>query len=212
MKAWFQSAPRARARGDIGIIQFRSRLSGFQSAPRARARGDCAGVSIPFRGFAFQSAPRARARGDQVQGRESPGTGVSIRAPRSRAGRRGDDPFRLEMNLVSIRAPRSRAGRRRPNDCGVGSGMVSIRAPRSRAGRLKSAPESGRCAMFQSAPRARARGDQSVAMLPSGLAGFNPRPALARGATTMLHGCNAMLHVSIRAPRSRAGRPLGFYC
>ena len=37
--------------------------------------------------------------------------------------------------------------------------------------------------MFQSAPRARARGDLSRSARESGRTRFNPRPALARGAT-----------------------------
>jgi len=37
----------------------------FQSAPRARARGDPVEVPLPAGVTLFQSAPRARARGDQ---------------------------------------------------------------------------------------------------------------------------------------------------
>ena len=85
----FQSAPRARARGDVELIVTLYPQREFQSAPRARARGDSLdGDSIPQQ-FEFQSAPRARARGDQNIGPLIVGVAVvSIRAPRTRAGRR----------------------------------------------------------------------------------------------------------------------------
>jgi len=88
----FQSAPRARARGDSPRERKRTTPTTFQSAPRARARGDArhpGQCDVPLR---FQSAPRARARGDAI--------GVF---------------GLLVVVLVSIRAPRSRAGRQRTN-------------------------------------------------------------------------------------------------
>src|SRR2546427_85003 len=60
--------------------------------------------------------------------------------------------------------------------------------------------------MFQSAPRARARGDTTGVLRGPWRPGFNPRPALARGATKTRRVCNLLFRVSIRAPRSRAGR------
>jgi hypothetical protein len=139
------------------------RVDGFQSAPRARARGDrlhlpdgqpddCfnprpalahgatlrkSAISAPGSSFnprpalahgatriptkqaqscsLFQSAPRARARGD-LEDRfwHGPTHRVSIRAPRSRTGRLGLERGELGCVMVSIRAPRSRTGRLRP--------------------------------------------------------------------------------------------------
>src|SRR5437867_2246460 len=60
----FQSAPRARARGDSASLAERCDKGSFQSAPRARARGDLPGMPIESFTNRFQSAPRARARGD----------------------------------------------------------------------------------------------------------------------------------------------------
>jgi single-stranded DNA-specific DHH superfamily exonuclease len=60
---------------------------------------------------------------------------------------------------VSIRAPRSRTGRHRGQRNGADLQRVSIRAPRSRTGRLDSTWKGIVSIKFQSAPRARARGD-----------------------------------------------------
>ena len=155
----FQSAPRARARGDLDLFSGIGGFALFQSAPRARARGDPITTPPPRPRSRFQSAPRARARGDLT----------------------------VPLN---------------------GSFEYS----------------------FQSAPRARARGDYSTVPRPEAIAGFNPRPALARGATAVNPGIlrdgpcfnprpalargatiasppdQLAAEVSIRAPRSRAGR------
>src|SRR6266700_3724740 len=84
---------------------------------------------------------------------------VSIRAPRTCAGRLiADSPERAPAN-VSIRAPRTRAGRRVRGCHHSRQQVVSIRAPRTRAGRLTVITGRPRLNLFQSAPRARARGD-----------------------------------------------------
>jgi len=60
----------------------------FQSAPRARARGDNKSNIFSPGKHQFQSAPRARARGDMMfDDMINAGIFVSIRAPRTRAGR-----------------------------------------------------------------------------------------------------------------------------
>ncbi len=84
---------------------------------------------------------------------------VSIRAPRTRAGRLWPGSLLAVMVGVSIRAPRTRAGRPLYATSGGGWYMVSIRAPRTRAGRLGASATSAKYCVFQSAPRARARGD-----------------------------------------------------
>ena len=88
-----------------------------------------------------------------------PAAAVSIRAPRARAGRHLNTGQSPSFVRVSIRAPRARAGRLggiRPRHS---PGLVSIRAPRARAGRPLTSGSFAYPAVFQSAPRARARGD-----------------------------------------------------
>src|SRR5207249_968427 len=86
---------------------------------------------------------------------------VSIRAPRSHAGRpRSRGEARGDV-VVSIRAPRSHAGR--PATLTRVEYMidVSIRAPRSHAGRPWHELDMLGDVKFQSAPRVRTRGDLS---------------------------------------------------
>ena len=109
---------------------------------------------------------------------------------------------------VSIRAPRSRAGRLTRGGLFLGAGQVSIRAPRSRAGRPLRPDVAVGFNQFQSAPRARARGDHERGARHAERQCFNPRPALARGATVLGGHHDRTTRVSIRAPRSRAGRPV----
>ena len=159
-------------------------------------------------GFCFNPRPALARGATGKDGPAGPGFEVSIRAPRSRAGR----PDMIEQLKgyfgVSIRAPRSRAGRRggRGRACGA---WVFQSAPRARArGDGNAAPAAAQQVEFQSAPRARARGDARAAPAPTPSRCFNPRPALARGATDAQAGDPGAELVSIRAPRSRAGRPL----
>ena len=185
-KSRFQSAPRARARGDRSSTASAQRSICFNPRP-AHARGatsqqliryDASSVSIraprtragrpvskhhPGSGAKrFQSAPRARARGDIFICCEHRTLGMFQSAPRARA--RGDRRMGTEfpsVNRVSIRAPRTRAGRRRTRAMNPSIQQVSIRAPRTRAGRPVKGSDLARWPAFQSAPRARARGDLS---------------------------------------------------
>ena len=60
---------------------------------------------------------------------------------------------------------------------------------------------------FQSAPRVLLRGDRSSRQQGCSIRGFNPRPAFFCGATRSRSGKHQDRYVSIRAPRSSAGRP-----
>ncbi len=155
----FQSAPRAHARGDADNLQAGDQFSGFQSAPRAHARGDICSKSSKPSARSFNPRPALTRGATQFAGGHSRDIRVSIRAPRSRAGRR-------HRAFTPVRFSR-----------------------------------------FQSAPRAHARGDESGVTKQLSLRCFNPRPALTRGATLEIGGLLAAGIVSIRAPRSRAGRP-----
>jgi len=110
---------------------------------------------------------------------------------------------------------------------------VSIRAPRSSAGRRVKIASFAAIASFQSAPRVLLRGDSHASCPHSWQSSFNPRPAFFCGATTLtcvlpmiIPGfnprpaffCGATVQqmknaiyrqVSIRAPRSSAGRRRG---
>src|SRR5437773_2135478 len=132
---------------------------------------------------------------------------VSIRAPRSHAGRhdclvvleahiafqsaprvrtRGDALTAYARGfdyVVSIRAPRSHAGRLIFVKLIPTPYEVSIRAPRSHAGRPTYHPAHWPVMLFQSAPRVRTRGDFHASSALKILSCFNPRPAFARGAT-----------------------------
>jgi len=181
----FQSAPRVLLRGDIP--QSSGRLLHLVSirAPRSSAGRPAAVVAAPEL-IKFQSAPRVLLRGDKGEG--------------------GNDDF----IKVSIRAPRSSAGRR---------------------ARTNGRDDHGR---FQSAPRVLLRGDIAARLLRFDQIGFNPRPAFFCGATTWepiraaegsrfnprpAFFCGATgdvvvsgdsFWVSIRAPRSSAGRRFRF--
>ncbi len=191
----FQSAPRARARGDKDRHGLRAAPRGFNPRP-AHARG----ATLEGRGLqpllgGFNPRP-AHARGATTPTAFCPRSSVvSIRAPRTRAGRqidvwtsrrssafqsapraraRGDaagDEDHRGAGEVSIRAPRTRAGRRRRPALHGACSIVSIRAPRTRAGR-------------PSPPTPRTRAGRLVrCVAPNKYDSFNPRPAHARGAT-----------------------------
>ncbi len=162
-----------------------------------------------------------------------PAGAVSIRAPLLRAGRRRRINTVGNRWRVSIRAPLLRAGRpmfgvqsgdatqfqSAPRSCergdtGIsgdagGAGPVSIRAPLLRAGRLVQF-------LFQifervvsiRAPLLRAGRHTPRRSRPSWNMSFNPRPALASGATLKKEIFVVMKQVSIRAPLLRAGRRL----
>ena len=155
----------------------------------------------------FQSAPRVLLRGDRREAGKRHVETVSIRAPRSSAGR-PQTAFNLLTTLqVSIRAPRSSAGRhcirRQQSDdcqrfnprpaffcgattllaaCGLATG-VSIRAPRSSAGRHPNPDVVAAAQWFQSAPRVLLRGDAIGYSYTAEELRFNPRPAFFCGAT-----------------------------
>src|SRR6185503_1930026 len=156
----FQSAPRALARGDVFQFGEPDQVADVSiRAPRSRAGRQFTTRVWPAV-VGFQSAPRALARGDAHDPAPAPiGVGVSIRAPRSRAGRPGT-------------GCRSAAWRRSFNPRPALSRWAtpSLDFPRA-------------ADMFQSAPRALARGDWSRASGSRDPPGFNPRPALSRGAT-----------------------------
>ena len=184
----FQSAPRAPARGDFDPKMFGHDLFKFQSAPRAPARGDVPLFSAKLCPALFQSAPRAPARGDQLLF-EYPRRYivVSIRAPRTRAGRLYNPGTIYAMYDVSIRAPRTRAGRHENKNRTPDTVSVSIRAPRTRAGRHFAVHGDEIYESFQSAPRAPARGDfPEPCQRRDFVFRFNPRPAHPRGATAVL--------------------------
>ena len=109
---------------------------------------------------------------------------------------------------VSIRAPRTRAGRpAEPHAARAACPCFNPRPAHSRGATEGSEGDRMREPWFQSAPRALARGD---AVSPACIhlpACFNPRPAHSRGATLLREIREAVRRVSIRAPRTRAGRP-----
>ena len=157
----FQSAPRVLLRGDH--LPPHSSASYFCFNPRPAFFCGATLCGYPFARIhpEFQSAPRVLLRGDVAF--RPPGDlpnsfnprpaffcgathwnsgahrrdGVSIRAPRSSAGRRTAGRIVDLANNVSIRAPRSSAGRRYGFSFYRTSRWVSIRAPRSSAGRPK---------------------------------------------------------------------------
>ena len=95
---------------------------------------------------------------------------------------------------VSIRAPRTRAGRLPYDNQPAHASDVSIRAPRTRAGRQSPPAPTISATAFQSAPRARARGDSQARAMLCLSSSFNPRPAHARGATTSSTFANSARH------------------
>jgi len=179
----------------------------FQSAPRDCSRGDsapCNGIPRPT-SFNPRPAIAHGATGDDVVCITQ--SLVSIRAPRLLTGRRVCFGEKVGVSLVSIRAPRLLTGRLNcrsrsairllfqsaPRDCsrgdlkmqalGIKHEVVSIRAPQLLTGRLASSSSNRRFQGFQSAPRNCSRGDsRSVPWCPPGRC-FNPRPAIAHGAT-----------------------------
>ncbi len=133
---------------------------------------------------------------------------VSIRAPLSRAGRPIATKTCPTVEVVSIRAPLSRAGRRVVPTVAAPV-IVFQSAPRSRE-RGDDANTVGvtHSIAFQSAPRSRERGDIARSRTVCVGQCFNPRPALASGATPDANPGQGPRLVSIRAPLSRAGRPV----
>ena len=130
----FQSAPRAPARGDFTIRARFTRCMTFQSAPRAPARGDMKTKIALLILSLFQSAPRAPARGDTSLSTET--KFMSRFNPRP-AHPRGAT-FQSHVNagisyFVSIRAPRTRAGRLR---CCQQAAPQSFNIPFPRTGRV----------------------------------------------------------------------------
>ncbi len=132
---------------------------------------------------------------------------VSIRAPLSRAGRRATHGLNSREPVFQS-APRSRERGDKRIDEGSKLLGVSIRAPLSRAGRQRFSRHTFGSSVFQSAPRSRERGDWCCLFAWVTEVGFNPRPALASGATNSDQNFFATKCVSIRAPLSRAGRQL----
>jgi len=114
----------------------------------------------------------------------------------------------LTLCLVSIRAPRTRAGRLGSSViCSAGALFQS--APRAPARGDKPPWAAGASSsQFQSAPRAPARGDRKFSAPWATSSCFNPRPAHPRGATRRWTLKAQSMIVSIRAPRTRAGRLL----
>ena len=179
----FQSAPRARARGDaaddvdpvtVDLVSIR--------APRAGAGRQCGFICSVLINL-FQSAPRARARGDPA---DAGGQAEILRFnPRPARGRGATQQRRFQRSETSGFNPRPARGRGATTGGGgkTGSGRVSIRAPRAGAGRPGRVWFRARRCPFQSAPRARARGDLGLDRPHPDRLGFNPRPARGRGAT-----------------------------
>ena len=223
----FQSAPRARARGDQASpapspaqprfnprpalargATRRRRAAGWNSqvsirAPRTRA-GRQATVTPPTTTSEFQSAPRARARGDD---KEKPAVAVLLCFNPRPAHARGATGYKSRLGRsigVSIRAPRTRAGRRLGSNRERRKRPVSIRAPRTRAGRHTLIQTTGVGNLFQSAPRARARGDQLCAQNITNLYVFQSAPrARARGDGGTYNIVNCRIEFQ-SAPRARA--------
>jgi len=84
---------------------------------------------------------------------------------------------------------------------------VSIRAPRLLTGRLHEDTSVRLTEPFQSAPRDCSRGDVVMRIMPLRGRCFNPRPAIAHGATPGWITSLRLIKVSIRAPRLLTGRP-----
>ena len=138
-----------------------TRFLKFQSAPRVLLRGDHQALNDAVAKAKFQSAPRVLLRGD-VQRLPRPNTdkAVSIRAPRSSAGRL--DLSWLSTTLFGFQsAPR-----------------VLLRGDCAQMSRTSTS------GMFQSAPRVLLRGDQPHLYSAHRLRSFNPRPAFFCGATS----------------------------
>ncbi len=155
----------------------------FQSAPRAHARGDVLQCSSTSTWHCFNPRPAlTRGATRTNDNTKTPRQSFNPRPALTR-GATAVSWCVAPVVVVSIRAPRSRAGRpglRPSQPLGL---SVSIRAPRSRAGRPTAFSHADFAWLFQSAPRAHARGDQFVALVVVVQACFNPRPALTRGAT-----------------------------
>ena len=84
----FQSAPRSHERGDMTATGARRHWLGFNPRP-ALTSGATRYRPRPRQSNQFQSAPRSHERGDWTSLLQTRTSRVSIRAPLSRAGRRG---------------------------------------------------------------------------------------------------------------------------
>ena len=204
---WFQSAPRALARGDAvpPAIRLSERPVSIR-APRSRT-GRLKHARRLSRTFWFQSAPRALARGDAAKARhDGLRLDVSIRAPRSRTGRPNEIPHSTIFAMFQS-APRALAR----GDAEVPANHMRINvfqsAPRALArGDPSPCISATWMRLFQSAPRALARGDAPATAPNITLVVFQSAPrALARGDLARAVPGGAQ-NVSIRAPRSRTGR------
>src|SRR5213080_3750562 len=152
----FQSAPRVRTRGDQDPEEGRRGLRSFNPRP-AFARGATRWMrELPHFTLGFNPRP-AFARGATYGDGDGSGYGdVSIRAPRSHAGR-------LAAGLAAGRDHEFQSAPR-------------VRTRGDAHGRALCPDRGG----FQSAPRVRTRGDRWRCPLSSRWTCFNPRPAFAR--------------------------------
>ncbi len=169
-------ATRRRRMSQRTVCCFNPRPALASGATRGRLAGLDAEAS-------FNPRPALASGATLRTGSRHPRTPVSIRAPPSRAGRH-----------LRIKPPDLWSSRFNPRPA-LASGAtsfpaavwpvddVSIRAPPSRAGRQMGINPLQRARMFQSAPRPRERGDADAPADHTVQHGFNPRPALASGAT-----------------------------
>ena len=107
----FQSAPRDLSRGDEAEAQGRAILLGFQSAPRDLSRGDWRRQSGTPAQSLFQSAPRDLSRGDKRGDQAGYRSCCFNPRPAISRGAIWSRFVSPEYGDVSIRAPRSLAGR-----------------------------------------------------------------------------------------------------
>ena len=178
----FQSAPRVLLRGDVGIVTSLGMVPCFNPRPAFFC-----GATVEPRGSRSTHA-------------------VSIRAPRSSAGRRGRLDRRAGARKVSIRAPRSSAGRRSRSHRRALRTCFNPR-PAFFCGATQQYSPKYQRNVFQSAPRVLLRGDAYNPGSGRPHWCFNPRPAFFCGATWRIRQSSSTFYVSIRAPRSSAGRP-----
>ena len=153
----FQSAPRAGARGDAPILKLGTRRTWVSIRSPRGCAGRCWTASRPANPRSFQSAPRAGARGDVVHS-------VFKRTPK----RFNPLPARVRGEIMATIK-------------GTSVVYVSIRSPRGCAGRSARVATSSAPKLFQSAPRAGARGDDHRERADHQIGCFNPLPARVRG-------------------------------
>jgi len=137
-------------------------------------------------GPSFNPRP-AIAHGATWPGRRRPySPEVSIRAPQLLTGRLECPCCFVHYCDVSIRAPQLLTGRRVSMWIHGLRCLVSIRAPQLLTGRPTTATAMIKVVTFQSAPRNCSRGDHRRPPRWSPAWCFNPRPAIAHGATRSL--------------------------